>query len=283
MSGTISSPISTAAWSTTFPEGSDIVRIAISRGPPRGHPAGYRMYRSLAPPWWYRSVTATTYVRRYAQEVLGQLDAREVVRDLLRISGGRPLALLCFERPMTNDGWCHRSLALGALASYADTFSPLARFYSNTIVLFFAAGIVVALIQPTLQQYSIRASLFAFLFAFAALTCSWLLLTTPPAHHATLYTLTAIAFALCTAVLTIPSGDTLWQRLIVASGNASYSTYLFHGFFIFALKPVTAHLPTGDYLVAIIYAAAVVVLGNGLGLLVHRYLEAPLTRYFHNS
>lgn len=99
--------IMTAAWSTELPD--DVVRIGISRGPPRRHPAGYRMYRCLAPGPWFRSLSTDAYLDRY-NEILARLDAHEVVRDLVRISGGRQLALLCFERPAAHDGWCHRAL-----------------------------------------------------------------------------------------------------------------------------------------------------------------------------
>ncbi len=110
MTGTVvTSSITTAAWSTELPE--DVVRIGISRGPPRGHPKGYRMYRALAPGPWFASAAAETYVQRYNDEILAGLNARDVVGDLLRISRGQPLALLCFERPFTDDGWCHRALA----------------------------------------------------------------------------------------------------------------------------------------------------------------------------
>jgi hypothetical protein len=110
MTEIISAPvIMTAAWSTKLPD--EIVRIGISRGPPRRHPAGYRMFRALAPGPWFHSSTAETYVQRYDDEILGRLRAHDVVRDLFGISAGQSLALVCFERPVSDDGWCHRSLA----------------------------------------------------------------------------------------------------------------------------------------------------------------------------
>lgn len=100
--------IVTASWYTILP--ADFVRVGISRGAPRGHPAGYRRYTPLCPGAWFNSVPDEEYVRRYDAEILARLDSSQVVRDLQRISAGAPIALLCFERPQTDDGWCHRSL-----------------------------------------------------------------------------------------------------------------------------------------------------------------------------
>ena len=116
--------IVTASWSTDLPPA--FVRVGISRGAPRGHPAGYRRYRPLYPGPWSHSATAEDYVRRYDAEVLAPLDARNVIADLRRLGSGAPIALLCFERPGTSDGWCHRSLAAMWLAQALGR--PVAEF-----------------------------------------------------------------------------------------------------------------------------------------------------------
>ena len=107
-SKTQSQQIVTASWFTALP--SHYVRVGISRGTPRAHPAGYRRYRTLAPGSWFNSVPDEEYVRRYTAEVLAPLSSKALIADLLRISGGSPVALLCFERCQTDDGWCHRGL-----------------------------------------------------------------------------------------------------------------------------------------------------------------------------
>ena len=116
MNGNILSPpqIATACWLTKLPP--EFIRVGISRGAPRGHPAGYRRYPPLHPGPWFRTVSEEDYVRRYNAEVLAPLDARRVIEDLRRISVGWPVALLCFERAGTSDDWCHRSLVAAWLA-----------------------------------------------------------------------------------------------------------------------------------------------------------------------
>lgn len=46
--------IKTASWATKLPD--DHLRVGISRGTPRRLPAGYRVFRSLAPGPWFNSV-----------------------------------------------------------------------------------------------------------------------------------------------------------------------------------------------------------------------------------
>lgn len=99
--------ICTTSWYTRLP--TDFVRVGISRGVPRRHPASYRRYRPLYPGPWLDAPT-DKFIRLYETEVLGVLDADCVLQDLVRIGNGAPVALLCFERCGTSDGWCHRAL-----------------------------------------------------------------------------------------------------------------------------------------------------------------------------
>lgn len=118
----VAPPIVTASWYTALP--AEFVCVGISRGTPRGHPGGYRRYKPLYPGSWFKSVSDQEYVRLYDAEVLAALDPSQVVRDLRRISEGRPVALLCFERPQTTDSWCHRSLVGKWLAANLGTRVP---------------------------------------------------------------------------------------------------------------------------------------------------------------
>jgi hypothetical protein len=75
------------------------MRIGISRGTPRfGVPAGYRIYRKLAPGPWFNSVPAEEFIARYYGEVLDQLDPRRVAAELRQLAGDRIPVLCCFER-----------------------------------------------------------------------------------------------------------------------------------------------------------------------------------------
>ena len=85
-------------------------RISISRFPPRNTPAGFRVYKALAPGSWFNSVTRPEYERLYAEQ-LAALDPNKVVEDLTALAGGAEPVLLCYERPpFTETNWCHRRL-----------------------------------------------------------------------------------------------------------------------------------------------------------------------------
>jgi Protein of unknown function, DUF488 len=102
----------TASWSARLPEG--YARIGISRGPPRGQPAGYRMYRPLAPGPWFNSVPPEEFCRLYLAQ-LQRLEPEQVLKDLAELAGGKIPTLLCFEPPPPNTAWCHRGLVAGRL------------------------------------------------------------------------------------------------------------------------------------------------------------------------
>ncbi|MTD93124.1 hypothetical protein GIW81_02110 [Hyphomicrobium sp. xq] len=99
--------ILTSSWYVALPE--DHLRVGISRGTPRGMPAGYRRYPKLAPGPWFSSVSPEEYRKRYQAEVLDQLDPERVVSELVAFADGRIPTLVCYEAPNKPD-WCHRGL-----------------------------------------------------------------------------------------------------------------------------------------------------------------------------
>ncbi len=96
----------TASWSSALPDG--FVRVGISRGVPR-RIRGYLRYRGLEPGVWFHEASEEVFTGRYLAEVLSRLDPHDLVRDLELRSGGRPVALSCWEQ--VGKGWCHRGLA----------------------------------------------------------------------------------------------------------------------------------------------------------------------------
>jgi hypothetical protein len=86
-------------------------RISIARYAPRNTPAGFRIFKALAPGPWFNSVTGEEYVRRYTVEVLGRLDPQETWDKLRRLAAPHEPVLLCWEvPPFTADNWCHRRM-----------------------------------------------------------------------------------------------------------------------------------------------------------------------------
>jgi len=97
--------IFTSSWFAKLPPA--IKKIGISRGTPRGYPAGYRRLSELQPGPWFRAVTPEEYRRRFMAQ-LHELEAAAVVAKLEELGGGRDVALLCYERPEDPAAWCHR-------------------------------------------------------------------------------------------------------------------------------------------------------------------------------
>ena len=69
-------------------------------------------YRRLAPTWtmlseYKRTNNQYMYEFLYRRNILGMLNAKQVEEDLMRMSGGKDVVLLCYENPQA---FCHRHL-----------------------------------------------------------------------------------------------------------------------------------------------------------------------------
>jgi hypothetical protein len=104
--------IYTSSWATKLPFG--MQKIGISRGTPRGYPAGYRRMPELAPGPWFNSVSPAEYHRLFMAQ-LAALDAKTIVSKIEALGGGKDVALLCYEAPSRAADWCHRGQVSGWL------------------------------------------------------------------------------------------------------------------------------------------------------------------------
>lgn len=88
----------------------NIIPIAISASIPKS--VRMTMYQKLAPSYdilmtWKRTPDREKYIKDYNEQVLSRLDANKVVNELYRLSHGKDIALICYEKP---DDFCHRHL-----------------------------------------------------------------------------------------------------------------------------------------------------------------------------
>jgi hypothetical protein len=107
--------IVTSSWYTQLPAADlftsapeSYARIGISRGTPRGQ-SGFRMYRKLQPGPGTLKLPDAEFTSHYVREVLGRLDAQQVVRELMDLADGRIAVLCCFEHTHS-PAWCHRGI-----------------------------------------------------------------------------------------------------------------------------------------------------------------------------
>ena len=85
-------------------------RVSISRFPPRNTPAGFRIFKALAPGAWFNSVDRIEYERLYALQ-LALLDPQATWDALQALAGDHEAVLLCYEKPpFTATNHCHRRL-----------------------------------------------------------------------------------------------------------------------------------------------------------------------------
>ena len=98
----------TASFFTYFGPG----RISIARFAPRNTPAGFKVYKPLAPGPWFNSVSEEMYRELYFAQ-LADLDAAAVVADLLHLAASAEPVLLCYESEQdiaTGITYCHRHM-----------------------------------------------------------------------------------------------------------------------------------------------------------------------------
>ena len=100
--------IKTGCWFDKLPD--QYLRVGISRGIPRRTPAGYRMFRKLAPGPWFNRVGVNEYRRLYKAEILSQLDPLAIAAELVALDPDRTPVLLCYEFGGHGE-FCHRALA----------------------------------------------------------------------------------------------------------------------------------------------------------------------------
>lgn len=101
-------------------------RVAICRSTPRGGaPAGYRMFKALAPGAWFNTTAKPEYERLYQDEILGKLDPQKVWDDLHKLTGGAEPVLLCWEKPpLTETNFCHRRMVADWFENALGVFVP---------------------------------------------------------------------------------------------------------------------------------------------------------------
>ena len=89
---------------------SNIISIAISAKSPSGFKG--LEYKILAPKYgffmeWKKNHDNDYYIKCFNEQVLSKLNPKEVVECLYRLSDGKDIVLVCYEKP---GDFCHRHL-----------------------------------------------------------------------------------------------------------------------------------------------------------------------------
>jgi hypothetical protein len=98
--------------------------IGISRGTPRGNPGfRYKVLRSLAPSKETFAIEDRNRFEAAYTAQLEELGIECILAELVRIGGGRPGVLLCWERPEPGE-WCHRWTLSGWIEEQSGIVVP---------------------------------------------------------------------------------------------------------------------------------------------------------------
>jgi peptidoglycan/LPS O-acetylase OafA/YrhL len=177
--------------------------------------------------------------------------------------------------------------AIGMLAGCSGPLCVIADYFTRPIILFFAAGILLALARRWLEarqkvpEISTRTAIATSLvvaFLYGAAVISGLV----QENTASSALVQALACGIATTVcgLEVYSGgpNGFYRSLLLALGNASYSIYLTHSFIMGSAGRIWALISNGyvSTMSAVIFVMLMILGASILGILSYRYVERPL-------
>ena len=173
------------------------------------------------------------------------------------------------------------------LAGCSGPLCVIADYFTRPIILFFAAGILLALARRWLEarqkvpEISTRTAIATSLvvaFLYGAAVISGLV----QENTASSALVQALACGIATTVcgLEVYSGgpNGFYRSLLLALGNASYSIYLTHSFIMGSAGRIWALISNGyvSTMSAVIFVMLMILGASILGILSYRYVERPL-------
>lgn len=286
-----------------------MIRTSEHRFGQAGAPATFALQRivRIVPLYW---IATLVYV--LLKTLRGSTyDAGEILRSLLFIPYASPDSVVM--RPVVGQGWTLNlemffyaifalclflpkrlgkgalvlslpllviaGLAVRPLFPYADPQTPL-QFWTDPIILFFAFGVVLGLFELNAARWQswsrpLLTTTGLLAVACGAFVAAGLRFPLQVGWQLGLGVACVGSVLVCTSAR--EGADTASEKTLVAAGDASYSTYLFHPICIIVLGMVLDRLPATPISPALFVVAAVIG-GNVLGALVYRLVERPVTR-----
>jgi exopolysaccharide production protein ExoZ len=186
---------------------------------------------------------------------------------------------LCLRRPL---GLLLSAVGFLILASLHGQSLPGAwEFYANSILLYFVSGMLIATLKMNVNPPA-AARLSSVVTIVLGLMFGGVMLGGSLSAQIFLWfglAIVTVSVYLCANPHMGEGGRS--QQVLEKLGDASYSTYLFHGFLVGAMTPVAKHVPEEHPLWIVPFVIACVASANVLGWLAFKYIEHPLARWFH--
>ena len=156
----------------------------------------------------------------------------------------------------------------------------LAGFYTNQILLYFVCGMIAAVIRRIYLVEIRRASTTGWLVVLVMALLAAGRSVLPDLLYIPLSVVCVfLCVYLCSVLKYEKEGP--FQKIFENLGNASYSTYLFHGFALGASKFLSNRIDGSSYFVVFAFICYAVVVANAAGFLVYSLVETPLVRQFN--
>jgi exopolysaccharide production protein ExoZ len=178
---------------------------------------------------------------------------------------------------------------VGLGAAWLKPFSDLSpatnvpTFLANPIILLFAAGMAIGVLKKKFQFFTILYP-FQIMLAFIGTQLAGIVM-----FHISfsripfpdlIWTWIPGILAVITCAFAAPATQRgRFETISETLGEASYSTYLFHIFIVFALGKV---FPLSSPMLAVLFVIIVLVTSNVFGVLFFRIIEQPVSRFFRS-
>lgn len=170
---------------------------------------------------------------------------------------------------------------IGVISGFILSNQSLRTFFENKIVIEFCFGMALATMYAKGFRISKRASMLMIFLGVSALLAAsdigiaadyrWLILGVPSA---------AVLWGTLNSHSNTLNGN--WRRRLLFMGDASYSTYLVHGFITLTIARLAEHLPF-TYLITCLLFFVSVAASLAAGILIYITVEKPITKWLKDS
>ena len=168
-------------------------------------------------------------------------------------------------------------VAFAATQSYAAEMNAVMAFYMQQILLFFVCGMLIAALCKHVQWRSVSVAPPLGICLVLLAGGTWVNLYLPEGVQLA-YNLAMVSACVWAAASYQPVHTGKTVRFMERLGDASFSTYLFHGFMLGAIKFLSYRTEEGQPLKLALLLVFAVVLANLIGLLMYRFVEHPIAR-----
>lgn len=162
--------------------------------------------------------------------------------------------------------------------THASELNTVMAFYANSIMLFFVCGMLIALQvkRAVVRTEAVVVPAVTWMLMLGAGV--WINLNLRGSEQLA-YNLIMVCACLWTAASYQPVQLSAGTRLAERLGDASYSTYLFHGFLLGALKILSNRVAEGQTFRLAVLVMVAIILANMIGFTLYAYVEQPIARW----